>query len=81
VTVPCSPFLQPGQAVFLVIGDQIVGADSFTTPTNSPSFTYPNLQATGGLVRARIRVDGIESRIVDRTTTPPTFTGPLVQVV
>jgi hypothetical protein len=81
VTVPCSPFLQPGQDVFLVIGDQLMAASAFTAPTNSPSFTYPDLQPTGGLVRARIRVDGIESRVVDRTTTPPSFTGPLVQVV
>ncbi|HEX7362542.1 MAG TPA: DUF4255 domain-containing protein [Bryobacteraceae bacterium] len=81
VTVPCSPFLRPGQEVFLIIGDQLAAADAFTAPTNAPSFTYPNLQATAGLVRARIRVDGIESRIVDRTTTPPSFTGPQVQVV
>lgn len=81
LTVPCSPFLRPGQEVFLIIGDQLVSANAFTTPTNSPSFTYPDLQPTSGLVRARIRVDGIESRIVDRTTTPPSFTGPQVQVV
>jgi len=81
VTVPCSPFVRPGQQVLLAIGDQMMVADSFTAPTNTPSFTYPNLQPTGGLVRARLRVDGIESRIVDRTTTPPTFAGPLVQVV
>ncbi len=81
VTVPWSPFLRPGQEVFLIIGDQLAVANTFTTPTNSPSFTYTNLQATGGLVRARIRVDGIESRIVDRTATPPSFTGPQVQVV
>jgi hypothetical protein len=81
VTVPCSPFVRPGQQVFLVIGNQLTAADPFTAPTNTPSFTYPNLQPTGGLVRGRLRVDGIESRIVDRTTTPPTFAGPLVQVV
>jgi hypothetical protein len=81
LTVPCSPFLRPGQEVFLIIGDQIAVANAFTTPTNSPSFTYPDLHPTGGLVRGRIRVDGIESRIVDRTTTPPSFTGPQVQVV
>jgi len=81
VTVPCSPFLRPGQEVFLIIGDQLVGANVFSAATNSPSFTYPKLQPTGGPVRARIRVDGIESRIVDPTTTPPSFTGPLVQVV
>jgi hypothetical protein len=81
VTVPCSPFLRPGQQVFLIIGDQLAVADSFTTPTNTPSFTYPNLRPTNGKVRARIRVDGIESRIVDRTTKKPTFTGPQVEVV
>ena len=81
VTVPCSPFVRPGQQVFLIIGNQLAAADPFTAPTNTPSFTYPDLQPTNGLVRARLRVDGIESRIVDRTTTPPTFVGPQVQVV
>lgn len=81
VTVPCSPFVRPGQEVFLVIGNQLTPADPITVATNAPSFTYPSLQPTGGLVRARLRVDGIESRIVDRTTTPPTLAGPLVQVV
>jgi hypothetical protein len=81
VTVPCVPFLQPGQEAFLIIGDQLAVADAFTAPTNSPSFTYPNLQPTGGLAPARIRVDGIESRIVDPTTAPPSFVGPQVQVV
>jgi len=81
VTVPCSPFVRPGQQVLLAIGDQMMVADPFAAATNTPSFTYPNLQPTNGLVRARLRVDGIESRVVDRTTTPPTFVGPLVQVV
>jgi hypothetical protein len=81
VTVPCSPFLRPGQQVFLVIGNQLAAADLFTAPTNTPSFTYPNLQPTSGLVPARLRVDGIDSRIVDRTTLPPSFIGPKVQVV
>jgi hypothetical protein len=81
VTVPCSPFVRPGQQVFLVIGNQLAAADPFAAPTNAPSFTYPNLQPTGGLVPARLRVDGIDSRIIDRTTTPPTFIGPKVQVV
>jgi hypothetical protein len=81
VTVPCSPFLRPGQQVWLIIGDQLAPADAFTTPTKSPSFTYPNLQPTSGVVRARLRVDGIESRSVDRTLSPPQFAGPKVQVV
>ena len=67
--------------MFLVIGNQLTVADPIAAPTNTPSFTYPDLQPTGGPVRARLRVDGIESRFVDRTTTPPTFVGPLVTVV
>ncbi|HWY03793.1 MAG TPA: DUF4255 domain-containing protein [Candidatus Acidoferrum sp.] len=81
LTVPCSPFLRPGQQVFLIIGDQQAAAHPFTTATNSPSFTYPALQPTGGLVPARLRVDGIDSPIIDMTKTPPVFSGPLVQVM
>lgn len=80
LTVPCTPFLQPGQEVFLIIGDQQTAADSFTTATNSPSFTYPALQPTGGLVPARMRVDGVDSPIINMTATPPVFSGPMVQV-
>jgi uncharacterized protein DUF4255 len=80
VAVPCTPYVQPGQQVSLIIGDQQAPADVFTVATNAPSFTYPNLLPTGGAVRARMRVDGIESRIVDRTTKPPTFVGPVVTV-
>ena len=50
VTVPCSPFLRPGQEVFLIIGNQLAAADAFTAPTNAPSFTYADLQPTGGPV-------------------------------
>ena len=80
LTVPCSPFLRPGQQVSLIIGDQQAAANPFTAATNSPSFTYPALHATGGLVPARLRVDGIDSPIIDMTKTPPVFSGPLVQV-
>jgi hypothetical protein len=80
LTVPCTPFLQPAQEVFLIIGDQQAAANPFTTATNSPSFTYPALQPTGGVVPARLRVDGVDSPIIDMTKTPPVFSGPMVQV-
>jgi hypothetical protein len=80
VTVPCRPFLQPGQQVFLIIGGQQAPADPFTAATNSPSFTYPDLQPTGGAVPLRLRVDGIDSPIINMTSTPPSFTGPTVTV-
>jgi hypothetical protein len=80
VTVPCRPFLRPGQQVFLIIGDQQAPADPFTVATNSPSFTYPTLQPTSGAVPLRLRVDGIDSPIINMTSTPPAFTGPTVTV-
>jgi Pvc16 N-terminal domain len=80
LTVPCTPFLRPGQDVFLIIGDQQAAASPFTTATNSPSFTYPALQPTGGLVPARMRVDGVDSPVINMTATPPVFSGPMVQV-
>jgi hypothetical protein len=80
LSVPCIPFLQPGQEVFLIIGDQQAAADPFATATISPSFTYPSLAKTGGKVPARLRVDGIDSPIIDTTKIPPAFSGPMVEV-
>jgi hypothetical protein len=80
VTIPCRPFLQPGQQAFLIIGDQQAMADAFTVATNSPSFTYPNLLPTIGAVPMRLRVDGIDSPIINMTSTPPAFTGPTMMV-
>jgi hypothetical protein len=80
LTIPCAPYLRVGQEVFLLIGGQGAPADRFTTPTNAPSFTFPALQATGGMVPVRLRVDGIDSPTIDMTKTPPVFSGPLVQV-
>ena len=79
LNVPCTPFLRPGQQVFLIIGDQQAAADPFSVATNFPSFTFPALQPTGGLVPARLRVDGIDSPVIDMTKTPPVFSGPKVQ--
>jgi Pvc16 N-terminal domain len=80
LVVPCTPFLQPGQEVLLIIGDQQAAADPFTAATDSPSFTYSNLQPTNGAVPARMRVDGIDSSIINMATKPPTFSGPTVTV-
>jgi hypothetical protein len=80
VTIPCRPFLQPGQQVFLIIGHQQAAADPFTAATNSPSFTYSNLLPTIGAVPLRLRVDGIDSPIINTASTTPVFTGPTMKV-
>lgn len=83
VTVPCAPYVRTSQQASLIIGGQQGPADSFSTPTNSPSFTFATLEATGGnSVPVRLRVDGIDSPIIDVTVPgQPVFSGPTVQVV
>jgi hypothetical protein len=80
VQVPCAPYLRPGQEVSLIIGSQQAPAEVFTSPTNTPSFLFTPLQATGQAVPVRLRVDGIDSPIVDMTRTPPVFMQPMVEV-
>jgi hypothetical protein len=81
VSVPCAPYLRVGQQVFLIIGNQQAPADAFTAPTNKPSFTFSPLQPTGQKVPVRLRVDGLDSPIIDMTSTPPVFTQPTVEVL
>lgn len=83
VTVPCAPYVRPSQQASLIIGGQQAPADSFSIPTNSPSFTFAALQSTGGdSVPVRLRVDGIDSPIIDMAVPDqPVFSGPAVQVV
>jgi Pvc16 N-terminal domain len=80
VSVPCVPYLRPEQDVSLLIGGQQAPADPFTAPTRLPTFTFAMLQPTGGAVPVRLRVDGIDSPILDLTSATPSFTGPEVTV-
>jgi Pvc16 N-terminal domain len=80
VTISCRPFLRPGQQVFLIIGDQQAIAEPFTAATNLPSFTYSKLLPTIGAVPMRLRVDGIDSPIINMASKPPAFTGPTITV-
>ena len=62
-------------------------AASRLRPTHSrrrrdrPSFTFATLQSTGGsAVPVRLRVDGVDSPILNLTSATPSFTGPTVTV-
>ena len=71
VTLTCDPQILPFQRVSLVIGGREVRADDHPTPTSSLTFLAQNAPVGSHLLR--LRVDGIESLIVDRTATPPVF--------
>jgi hypothetical protein len=80
VAIACAPFVRVGQQASLLVGGQEAPAGSFTTPTNAPSFTFANLQPTGGPVPVWLRIDGIDSPTIDMTKSPPVFSGPFMQV-
>lgn len=80
VTITCAPYLHPGQQASLLIGDQEAPADPFSGPTDKPSFTFTSLQPSNQAVPLRLRVDGVDSPIIDMTKKPPVFSGPSVRV-
>jgi hypothetical protein len=70
-TATCSPELLTGQSVFLLLGNQEIPADTFTGPTATVTFEAANM-ATGTYFY-RLRVDGVDSILVNRTVKPPVF--------
>lgn len=72
-TIPLTvqPQIQPGQSVSLLLGTREVRAEPITVATASPSFLVAD--APTGDVLVRLRVDGIESPIIDRLAVPPSF--------
>jgi hypothetical protein len=70
-TVDFTPEFRPGQTVSLVLGSTEVAPQDISAQTASLDFVVPNAPLGNHLVR--LRIDGIESPVVDRTSTPPTF--------
>lgn len=73
VNLTISPEARPGQTVSLILGQNETPADSFQDQTSDMTFVFADLAA--GDYWARLRVDGIDSLLIDRNTTPPTFIG------
>jgi len=71
VTLQCRPNVRPFQSASLILGSCEVPAEPHPASTGTLTFVCPN--ATPGAHLARLRVDGIDSLIVDRSVTPPVF--------
>ena len=69
-----TPALQAGQSVVLVLGQQEYPAEPFVPPATSLDFVIENapVAPAPGLL-TRLRIDGIDSPIIDRAATPPVF--------
>jgi hypothetical protein len=77
-TIDLHPALRDGQTVRLVLGQLEFAPQPFTPPVTTLSFNIP--KAPVGNHLARLRVDGIDSPIIDRTATPPTFLNQRIEI-
>lgn len=78
VTIDCAPDVEPDQEAVLILGSRETPAEQHPTATGTLTFVIPDCPA--GSHRARLRVDGVESIVVDRTAVPPGFLDLLVVV-
>jgi len=71
ITIECSPRVFPGQVAQLLLGEHQLPLGPVAAATSQLVFTTSSIAAGDYLLR--LRVDGVDSIFVDRTTTPPTF--------
>lgn len=70
-TLTFTPALRAGQRVTLLLGQAEYAPNPFVAPTTSLDFTIEDAPADCFL--ARLRIDGIESPIINRVAEPPVF--------
>ena len=67
------PPVRPGQSVTLILGEREIIAEQFTAPASQLTFKIAAPPPAGSTHLARLRVDGFESPIIDRTATPVAY--------
>jgi len=70
-TATCSPEIRPEQRASLLVGSREILADPITLQTNTLTFAATGM--TAGVYSIRLRVDGVDSLLVDKTVKPPVF--------
>jgi hypothetical protein len=70
-TITCSPEVRPEQRASLLLADQDIPADPHATQTGTLTFQAQNLSP--GTYYVRLRLDGIDSLLVNRAVIPPQF--------
>ena len=79
LTLTCSPQVSADQRVALLLGDREVLADDHPVQTSTLTFTIED--APLGRRYLRLRVDGVDSLLVDRSVTPPAFDSAMEVVI
>ncbi|HET8631262.1 MAG TPA: Pvc16 family protein [Thermomicrobiales bacterium] len=71
LTLTCAPQVRPEQPAVLLLGDREIAAEPHAAPTDRLTFVVR--AAVPGTYPARLRVDGVDSILIDYTASPPTF--------
>lgn len=71
INLQCSPNVRPHQRVALVVDDFEIPAEPRAVPTAALVFIAKNL--ANGAYKVRLRVDGVDSRLIDLAQSPPAF--------
>jgi hypothetical protein len=71
VSLDFRPEVRPEQRAVLLLGTREIGSAAHTTPTGNLTFDIVNAPPGSHLVR--LRIDGVESQIVDTLNLPPRF--------
>ncbi len=70
LTVKCRPEVRPEQQASLIVEDREIPAEPHASPADTLSFIAA---IPPGKYWVRLRVDGVDSLLADRTKTPPLF--------
>jgi hypothetical protein len=70
-SIDCKPQVFPDQDASLLLGNLEFPADPHTTQTGALTFSLTGVP--DGDYYMRLRIDGVDSRLIDRTVTPPVF--------
>lgn len=71
IRVTCMPPVWPQQRATLLLGDEELPADPHPVLAGTLTFALPSPRS--GTFPVRLRVDGVDSLLVDSTATPPVF--------
>ena len=71
ITLTCTPEVRPAQRAALLLGDREVLADDH--PAQTDTLTFVVADAPLGDRHVRLRIDGVDSLLVDRSVTPPAY--------
>ena len=73
LTIGCRPEIRVGQTVALIMNTREAPAQSFTANTATLDFAFDDAPPAGATPLLRLRVDGVESIVVNRSVQPPAF--------